>query len=88
MLDDHERGVELLLDPQDERAERFRFALRHAGGGLVEADHAGRDREHGRELDDATGAGRQLGDVPVGVAAEAEEVDQLAGLACAWSARP
>ena len=42
--------------------------------------HAGRDREHRRELDDAPGAGRELGDEPVGVAAEAEEVDELGGL--------
>ena len=79
MLDHDERGVELLLHPQDERAERLRLALGDAGGGLVQADHAGRHGEHGGKLDDAAGAGRQLGDEPVGVAAETEEVDQLAG---------
>ena len=40
----------------------------------------GRDREHRRELHDAAGAGRELGDEAVGVAAEAEEVDELGGL--------
>ena len=79
MLDDDERRVELLLHAQDERAERFRFALRDAGGRLVEADDARCDREHARELDDAAGAGRELGDVAVGVAAEPEEVDELGG---------
>ena len=77
-----ERGVELLLHPQDQRPERLRFALGDAGGGLVEADHPRRDREHRGELDDAPGAGRELGDVAVGVAAEAEEVDELAASAC------
>ena len=77
VLDDDERRVELLLHAQDQRAERFGFALRDAGGRLVETDHAGRDREHARELDDAPGAGRELGDVAVGVAAEPEEVDEL-----------
>ena len=77
MLDDDERGVELLLHALDQRAERLGLALRDAGGRLVEADHAGRDREHRRELDDAAGAGRELGDEAVGVAAEAEEVDEL-----------
>ena len=87
MLDDDERRVELLLHALDERAERFGFALRDAGGRLVEADHARRDGEHGRELDDAAGAGRQLGDEPVGVAAEPEEVDELRRPRRAWPAR-
>ena len=82
-----ERRVELLLHALDQRAERFGLALRDAGGRLVEADDARRDREHRRELDDAAGAGRQLGDEAVGVAAEAEEVDELGGLARAWRAR-
>ena len=46
VLDDDEGRVELLLDPQDQRPERFGFALRDAGGRLVEADDTGRDREH------------------------------------------
>ena len=53
VLDDDERGVELLLHALDQRAERLGLALRDAGGRLVEADHARRDGEHGRELDDA-----------------------------------
>ena len=81
VLDDDERGVELLLDPQDQRAERLGLALRDAGGGLVEADDARRDREDRGQLDDAPRAGRELGDVAVGVATEAEEVDELARLA-------
>ena len=89
VLDDDERRVELLLDPLDQRTERLGFALRDAGGRLVEADHARRDREHRRELDDAARAGRELGDEAVGVAAETEEVDELGGLAraCARSGR-
>ncbi len=80
VLDDDECRVELLLHALDQRPERLGLALRDARGGLVEADHAGRDREHRRQLDDAPGAGRELGDEPVGVAAETEEVDQLRGL--------
>ena len=41
VLDDHERGVELLLDAHDQRAERLGLALRDAGGRLVEADARG-----------------------------------------------
>ena len=80
VLDDDEGRVELLLHALDQRTERFRLALGDTGGGLVEADHAGRDREHRGKLDDAPGAGRELGDEAVGVAAEAEEVDELGGL--------
>ena len=80
MLDHDQRGVELLLHALDQRAERLRFTLGDPGGRLVEADDPGRDREHRRELDDATRAGRELGDEPVGVPAETEEVDELGGL--------
>ena len=41
VLDDDEGRVELLLDAQDQRPERFGFALRDAGGRLVEADARG-----------------------------------------------
>ena len=81
MLDDDEGRVELLLHALDQRTERLGLALGDTGGRLVEADDARRDREHRRELDDAPGAGRELGDEAVGVAAEAEEVDELGGLA-------
>ena len=69
-----------VLHPLDQRPERLGLALGDAGGRLVEADHPGRDREHRGELDDAARPGRQLGDEPVGVAAEPEEVDELGGL--------
>ena len=47
----------------------------------------GATAEQRRELDDAAGAGRQLGDEAVGVAAEAEEVDQLGRLRAATASR-
>ena len=50
-----------------------------AGGGLVEAEDARIEHEQGAELHDAPGAGRELGTEPVGVAAEAEEGDDLVG---------
>ena len=80
VLDDDERGVELALDPLDQRAERLGLALGDTRGRFVEADDARRDREHRRELDDAAGTGRELDDEAVGVAAEAEEVDELGRL--------
>ena len=64
----------------DQRAERLGLALRDAGGRLVEAQHARVEREQAGELDDPAGAGRQVGDAAVGVAAEPEEADQLVGL--------
>ena len=88
VLDHDQRGVELLLHPQDQRTERLGLALGHAGGRLVEADDPWRDREHGGELDDAPGPGRELGDVAVGVATEAEEVDELSGLGVLRALRP
>ena len=48
--------------------------------GSSRQQHPGVEREQAGELDDAAGAGRQVGDVRVGVAAEAEEVDELVGL--------
>ena len=46
-----------------QRAERLGLPLGDAGGGLVEAEQAGVEREQAGQLDDAAGAGRQLGDV-------------------------
>ena len=47
----------------------------------------GVEREQAGELDDAAGAGREVGDELVGVAAEAEEVDELVGLGALLAAR-
>ena len=80
VLDDDQRRIELLLHAEDQRAERLGLALRNPGGRLVEADDPRRDGEDRRQLDDAPGARRQLGDVAVGIASEAEEVDELARL--------
>ena len=63
-----------------ERAERLGFALRDTAGRLVEQQHARVDGEQRSQLDDAPGAGREVRDELVGVAAEAEEVDELGGL--------
>ena len=79
VLDDDQGRVQLQLHPLDQGTERLGFALGHARGRLVEADHPRRDREDRRELDDAPGAGRELGDEPVRVPPEPEEVDQLRG---------
>ena len=49
VLDDDERGVELLLHPLDQRAERLGLALGDARGRLVEADRrAARRRARSR----------------------------------------
>ena len=90
VLDDDQGRVQLLLHPLDQRPEGLGLALGDAGGRFVEADHPRRDREHRRELDDAPGAGRELGDEPVRVAPETEEVDELGRLGAlrplgAWS---
>src|SRR5439155_880003 len=78
-LHDDERRVELALDALDQRAEGLGLALRDTGGRLVQTHDARRDREHRRELHDAARSRRQLDDETVGVAAEAQEVDQLRG---------
>ena len=80
VLDDEHGGAQLAANLLDERAERLRLALRDAGGRFVEAEHAGVEGEQAGELDDATGAGGQVGDVGVGIAPEPEEVDELVGL--------
>ena len=73
-------ALELAADVDDDGPERLGLALREAGGGLVEAEHPRVEREQAGELDDAARAGRQIGDVRVGVAAEAEEVDEVVGV--------
>ena len=50
MLDHEQRRVELGADPEQQRPERFGLALRDAGGGFVEAEHAGVEGEEAREL--------------------------------------
>ena len=72
---------------EDERAERLGLALGDAGGGLVEAEHPGVEGEQAGQLDDAAGAGGEVDDVGVGVAAEPEEVDELVGLGPRGAAR-
>ena len=79
VLDDQQRRAELGLDPGDERTERLGLALGHAGGGLVEADDPGLEREDAGQLADAAGAGGQRADEVVGEGAEAEVVDELVG---------
>ena len=68
----------------DQRTERLGLALRDAGGRLVEAEHPGVEGEQPGQLDDAAGARGEVGDAAVGVAAEAEEVDELVGLGAPW----
>ncbi len=80
VLDDDERGVELALDALDERTERLGLALGDTGRRLVEANDTRCDCEDGRELHDTARARRQLDDEAVGVAAQAEEVDELGRL--------
>ena len=79
VLDDDDRAAGLRLDPSEQRAERFGVLLGDPGGGFVEEDDGGVDGEDAGQLDDAAGAGREVGDRGVGVAAEAEEVDELVG---------
>ena len=60
-------------------SERLGFSLGDAGGGFVEAQDPGVEGEERAELDDAAGAGGELGGETVGVAAQSEEVDDLFG---------
>ena len=83
VLDDDQRGMQLGLDPFDEWPEGFGLALGHARGGFVQADDRRGGGQKSGQLDDAAGAGGQLGDEAVGVAAQTEEVDQLGGLGAA-----
>ena len=71
---------QLTADVHDDGPERLGLALREAGRGLVEAQHACVEREQAGELDHAAGSGREIGDVGVGVAAETEEVDEVVGV--------
>ena len=80
MFDEDQRGVELLLHALDQGSERLGFALGDPRGRLVEAKDARCHREHGCQFDDTPGSGRQLGDEPIGVPAQPEEVDQLGGV--------
>ena len=80
VLDHEHRGVELLADAQQQRAERLGLALGDAGGRLVEAEHPGVGGEQAGELDDAPHAGRQLADEPLAVGPETEEVEDLVGV--------
>ena len=87
VLDDDQGGVELGLDPLDQRPEGLGLALGHAGGGLVQADDRRGGGQEGGQFDDPAGARRQLGHEAVGVATEAQEVDQLGRLAAPPAAR-
>ncbi len=80
MLDDERRCPELTANLLDEGPEGFRLALGEAGGGLVQAEEPGVEGEQAGQLDDAPGACGEVSDVGVGVAPEAEEVDELVGL--------
>ncbi len=68
--------------------ECFGLPLRNAGGGLVEAEDPGVEREQAGQLDDPAGAGGEVADVAVGVAAEPEEVDELVRLRTARPLAP
>src|SRR4029453_4049566 len=80
-FDDQDRRAELLLDRPDERTERLGLFLRNTGCGLVEQQELGVERDQRGQLDDAPRAGRQLGQRVVGIATEAQVVDDLVGFA-------
>ena len=79
------RGVELVADAADERAERLGLALREAGGRLVEQQHARAERELARELGDPARAGREVRHELVGEPLEADVAHDLVRLARASS---
>ena len=62
VLDHQHRRAELAADLHDQRTERLGLALRDAGGRLVEAEHARVEGEQPGQLDDAAGAGGEVGD--------------------------
>ena len=59
--------------------ERLGLALRDPGGGLVEQDHARLRADLAREVDDATAAGREVGDELVAELAQPHRLDELVG---------
>src|SRR4051812_15202997 len=88
VFDDEHRRAELPLDLLDERTEGLRLALRETGRRFVEAQHPGGEREQSGQLHDPAGAGGQIGDVALRVAAEAEEVDEVVGFGLALVFHP
>ena len=87
VLDDDQGGVQFGLHARDQRTEGFRLALGHARRGFVQADDRRGGGEERGQFDDAAGARRELGHEAVGVATEAQEVDQLGRLAWPAAAR-
>ena len=82
MFNDDHCGAQFLLDLLKQRSEGLSFSLGDAGRGLVEAQHPGVKGQQAGQLDDAAGSGRQFGYEGVGVAAQAQEVDQVGGVGC------
>ena len=77
VLDDDQAGAGVVADPAQERGERFGLALGDAAGRFVEEDHRGPMGEQARQVDDATGAGRELTDELRRVGVQAEQLDEL-----------
>ena len=78
VLNEEDRRVELPLHGDDERTEGLGLALRQPRRGLVEAEDLGVERQQAGQLDHPPGSGREVGDVVVPVAAQAEQVDEVA----------
>ena len=64
----------------DQRLEVLDLAVGQAGGGLVEQQQLGPQRERARDLEPPLVAERQVARLLVGIVGEADEIEQLARL--------
>ena len=77
VLDDEQGRIEPVAHGAEQPDHGLDLALGHARRGLVEEDDGGLVGDDGGQVDQAPGAGRQLADQVVGVAVEAEHVEEL-----------
>ena len=77
VLHDEHGGVEPVAHSAEEPDHGLDLALGHTRGRLVQQDHGRLQRHDGRQVDQAPRAGRQLAHQTVGVAVEAEHVQNL-----------
>ena len=76
VFDDDERRAGGVLELEEQLGEGLALALGDAGGGFVEEEHAGLVGHGAGDLDDAPGAGGELGGEGVAVAVEAHRLDE------------
>jgi len=77
VLDDEHRRIQSLAYVAQQADHGLDLALSHARGGLVEEDDGGLVGHHCGQVDEASGAGGELTHQVVGIAVQAEQVEEI-----------